>query len=47
MTELLLNILRIKSYDGKQLLSVTKEGLKLPEDEDERRKREKDKPQFS
>nr|AER28024.1 heat shock protein 83S1 [Stratiomys singularior] len=33
----------LKEYQGKQLVSVTKEGLELPEDEDEKKKREEDK----
>merc|ERR1711983_472535 len=34
---------QLKEYDGKNLVSVTKEGLELPEDEDEKKKREADK----
>nr|ACE77780.1 HSP90 [Macrocentrus cingulum]ACE77781.2 heat shock protein 90 [Macrocentrus cingulum] len=37
---------QMKEYDGKQLVSVTKEGLELPEDEDETKKREADKAKF-
>ncbi|XP_022903988.1 heat shock protein 83 [Onthophagus taurus] len=37
---------QLKEYDGKQLVSVTKEGLELPEDEDEKKKREEDKAKF-
>ena len=37
---------QLKEYDGKQLVSVTKEGLELPEDEDEKKKREEDKKKF-
>ncbi|KAJ9582412.1 hypothetical protein L9F63_003265 [Diploptera punctata] len=37
---------QMKEYDGKQLVSVTKEGLELPEDEDEKKKREEDKAKF-
>ena len=37
---------QMKEYDGKQLVSVTKEGLELPEDEDEKKKREEDKTKF-
>ncbi|XP_017771352.1 PREDICTED: heat shock protein 83 [Nicrophorus vespilloides] len=37
---------QMKEYDGKQLVSVTKEGLELPEDEDEKKKREEDKEKF-
>ncbi|TOF74462.1 hypothetical protein CGJ15_27205, partial [Vibrio parahaemolyticus] len=29
---------QLKEYDGKQLVSVTKEGLELPEDEEEKKK---------
>merc|ERR1712174_136348 len=31
---------QLKEFDGKNLVSVTKEGLELPEDEDEKNKRE-------
>jgi molecular chaperone HtpG len=34
---------QLKEYDGKKLVSVTKEGLTLPEDEDEKKKFEEDK----
>lgn len=37
---------QLKEYDGKQLVSVTKEGLELPEDEEEKKKREEDKAKF-
>ncbi|XP_075229814.1 heat shock protein 83 [Lycorma delicatula] len=37
---------QMKEYDGKQLVSVTKEGLELPEDEDEKKKREEDKAKY-
>ncbi|KAF2884102.1 hypothetical protein ILUMI_22070 [Ignelater luminosus] len=37
---------QMKEYDGKQLVSVTKEGLELPEEEDEKKKREEDKAKF-
>ncbi|XP_030751187.1 heat shock protein 83 [Sitophilus oryzae] len=37
---------QMKEYDGKPLVSVTKEGLELPEDEDEKKKREEDKAKF-
>ena len=37
---------QLKEYDGKNLVSVTKEGLELPEDEDEKKKREADKEKF-
>jgi molecular chaperone HtpG len=33
---------QLKEYDGKKLTSVSKEGLKLPEDEDEKKKSEED-----
>merc|ERR1719273_887054 len=36
---------QLKEYDGKNLVSVTKEGLELPEDEEEK-KREEDKAKF-
>ncbi|XP_055909759.1 heat shock protein 83 [Eupeodes corollae] len=39
-------IQHLKEYKGKQLLSVTKEGLELPEDEEEKKKREEDKAKF-
>ncbi|CAH1389276.1 unnamed protein product [Nezara viridula] len=37
---------QMKEYDGKQLVSVTKEGLELPEDEEEQKKREEDKAKY-
>jgi len=37
---------QLKEYDGKQLVSVTKEGLELPEDEDEKKKYEEDKAKY-
>lgn len=37
---------QMKEFDGKQLVSVTKEGLELPEDEDEKKKREEDKAKY-
>lgn len=37
---------QLKEFDGKQLVSVTKEGLELPEDEDEKKKFEEDKAVF-
>lgn len=37
---------QLKEFDGKQLISVTKEGLELPEDEEEKQKREEDKAKF-
>jgi molecular chaperone HtpG len=37
---------QMKDYDGKNLVSVTKEGLELPESEDEKKKKEEDKTKF-
>ncbi|KAF1376443.1 hypothetical protein PFLUV_G00211560 [Perca fluviatilis] len=37
---------QLKEYDGKNLVSVTKEGLELPEDEDELKKQEELKNKF-
>ncbi|XP_042877519.1 heat shock protein HSP 90-alpha-like [Penaeus japonicus] len=37
---------QLKEYDGKQLVSVTKEGLELPEDEEEKKKYEEQKTKF-
>jgi len=37
---------QLKEFDGKNLVSVTKEGLELPEDEDEKKKMEEDKAKF-
>lgn len=37
---------QLKEFDGKQLVSVTKEGLELPEDEEDKKKREEDKAKF-
>ncbi|XP_065577878.1 heat shock protein 83-like [Artemia franciscana] len=37
---------QLKEYDGKTLVSVTKEGLELPEDEEEVKKREEAKTKF-
>lgn len=37
---------QLKDYDGKSLVSVTKEGLELPEDEEEKKKREEAKTKF-
>ena len=37
---------QLKEYDGKTLVSVTKEGLELPEDEDEKKKFEEDKAKY-
>merc|ERR1712112_614198 len=38
---------QLKEFDGKNLVSVTKEGLELPEDEEEKKKSEADKEKFS
>ena len=35
-----------QEYDGKTLVSVTKEGLELPEDEEEKKKLEEDKAKY-
>ncbi|KAL7667535.1 hypothetical protein ACOME3_010653 [Neoechinorhynchus agilis] len=37
---------QLKEFDGHKLVSVTKEGLELPEDEDEKKKFESDKEKF-
>lgn len=37
---------QLKEYQGKRMVCVTKEGLELPEDEDEKKKREEDKTRF-
>lgn len=37
---------QLKEYEGKQLVSVTKENLELPEDEEEKKKLEEDKKKF-
>jgi molecular chaperone HtpG len=37
---------QLKEYEGKKLVSVTKEGLELPEDEDEKKKFEEAKAKF-
>merc|ERR1712044_853 len=37
---------QLKEFDGKNLVSVTKEGLDLPEDEEEKKKREEDKAKY-
>ncbi|CAB3362994.1 Hypothetical predicted protein [Cloeon dipterum] len=37
---------QLKEFEGKQLVSVTKEGLELPEDEVETKKREEDKTKY-
>merc|ERR1712018_375566 len=37
---------QMKEFDGKDLVSVTKEGLELPEDEEEKKKGEEDKTKY-
>merc|ERR1712088_1304779 len=37
---------QLKEFDGKNLVSVTKEGLELPEDEEEKKKKEADKAKY-
>jgi len=37
---------QLKEYDGKKLVAVTKEGLQLPEDEEEKKKHEEDKAKY-
>jgi len=37
------SIMQLKEYEGKQLISVTKEGLELPEDDEEKKKLEEQK----
>ncbi|KAM9798071.1 heat shock protein HSP 90-beta [Neosynchiropus ocellatus] len=37
---------QLKEFDGKTLVSVTKEGLELPEDEEEKKKMEEDKVKY-
>merc|ERR1711934_1226975 len=37
---------QLKEYDGKKLVSITKEGLELDESEDEKKKREEEKARF-
>lgn len=39
-------IQQLKEFDGKTLVSVTKEGLELPEDEEEKKKMEEDKAKY-
>jgi len=38
---------QLKEFDGKNLVSITKEGLELPEDEEEKKKSEADKEKYS
>lgn len=40
------SVQQLKEFDGKTLVSVTKEGLELPEDEDEKKKMEESKTKF-
>lgn len=40
------SVQQLKEYDGKNLVCVTKEGLELPEDEEEKKKLEEAKAQF-
>jgi len=37
---------QLKEFDGKKLVSVTKEGLEMPEDEEDKKKQESDKEKF-
>jgi len=37
---------QLKEFEGKKLVSVTKEGLELPEDEEEKKQREQDKEKY-
>ena len=37
---------QLKEFDGKKLVSVTKEGLELPEDEEDKKKHEQDKEKY-
>merc|ERR1739848_740259 len=37
---------QLKEYDGKKLVSITKEGLELDESEDEKKKKEEEKARF-
>merc|ERR1712062_30586 len=41
-----MGVQQLKEFDGKNLVSVTKEGLELPEDEEEKKKKEADKAKF-
>merc|ERR1712114_11569 len=38
---------QLREYEGKNLVSITKEGLELPEDEEQKKKTEADKEKFS
>jgi molecular chaperone HtpG len=38
---------QLKEYDGKKLVSATKEGLKLDETEDEKRRKRRSKPSLN
>merc|ERR1712058_90947 len=40
------SVQQLKEYEGKNLVCVTKEGLELPEDEEEKKKFEEDKAKF-
>lgn len=40
------SVQQLKDYEGKNLVCVTKEGLQLPEDEDEKKRLEEAKSQF-
>lgn len=37
---------QLKEYDGKKLVCVTKEGLELPEDDEEKKRQEEQKAKF-
>ena len=39
-------LVNLQEYEGKNLVSITKEGLELPEDEDEKKKFEEAKAKF-
>merc|ERR1712165_429428 len=41
-----MGVQQLKEFDGKNLVSVTKEGLELPEDEEEKKKRVEDKAKY-